>query len=164
MFFRSKLVGRLYQTEFFSTPKKAKDLLKISERGTPVKSKNSTCFRQLPGEWRRQINVSWKILNFLSPWSEKRCGKKKLLFINMNFCSWSINKQVKVSYLQQIWSSTRISWLEVSVRHPYETSFGWWEKIKTRCSFASEKSNWHAAALVWLHKTISKVQNYALTQ
>ena len=27
---------------------------------------------------------------------------KKLLFIKMNFCSWSINKQVKVSYLQQI--------------------------------------------------------------
>ena len=70
---------------FFSTPKKAKDLLKISESGTPVKSKNSTCFRQLQGDWRRQINVSWKFLNFLSPGVRKDVAKKLLFIIKMTF-------------------------------------------------------------------------------
>ena len=55
-------------------------MIKISESGTPVKSKNSTCFRQLPGDWRRQINVSWKFLNFLSLEEEKYVAKKVVVY------------------------------------------------------------------------------------
>ena len=60
----SKLIW--IRRQFVSQNNKAKDLLKISESGTPVKTKNSTCFRQLPGEWGGKINLLWKFLNFRS--------------------------------------------------------------------------------------------------
>ena len=48
----SKLIW--IQTQFFSQNKKAKDLLKISESSTVMKSENSTCFWQLP---RRMVEA-----------------------------------------------------------------------------------------------------------
>ena len=124
----SKLIW--IQTQFCSQNKKAKDLPKISETSTVMKSVNSTVFWLLRKETCEGI---YCIINprgnfsFLSQrWGRRRkicCFFKLRLGPSIKICKSRVLSM-------QVGSSTRTSWSFISRRHLYLTGLGDERKLK----------------------------------